>query len=169
MKWYTVDEDFLDYLRNFETRIPKINYGDDKLKPFFGSLFEIGDLVYITQVSHPQKRHTYLKEDVDFIKLYDNKRLVAVVNLNYMFPVHKNKLIEIEYGKIENFRIFDSELSKSGYITLLKKEMKQITSKQVNTKAIDLYKRKYDYPNDRVSQRCIDFKKLEQKCIEYKK
>ena len=63
MKWYTVEEDFLTYLRNYESRIPNIDYGDDKFKPFFGKLFEIGDLVYITQVSHPKSRHYTIKEN----------------------------------------------------------------------------------------------------------
>ncbi len=167
MKWYTVEEKFLTYLRNAERRIPKIDYGDDKFKPFFGKLFEIGDLVYITQVSSPKPRHSKMKENLDFIKLYDGKEIIAVVNLNYMFPVHKSKLIEVEYKNIENFRTFENNSKKNNYIVLLKKEMKEIRSRKVNDKAVALYKRKYDYPKDRVSLRCFDFKLLEQKCIEY--
>lgn len=55
--WVIVDEKYLDYLRGFEPRIPHSNYGEAKLKPFFGALFEVDELVYITQVSHPQTRH----------------------------------------------------------------------------------------------------------------
>ncbi|MCK4257597.1 MAG: type III toxin-antitoxin system ToxN/AbiQ family toxin [Halanaerobiales bacterium] len=171
MKWYTVEEKFLTYLRNVEKRIPKIDYGDDKFKPFFGKLFEIGDLVYITQVSSRKQRYLKMKENLDFIKLYDSKndskKIIAVVNLNYMFPVHKSKLIEVEYKNIENFRTFKDTSKKNSYIVLLKKEMKEIRDRNVNDKAVALYKRKYDYPEDRVSLRCFDFKLLEQKCIEY--
>jgi len=167
MKWCTVEEEFLTYLRNYENRIPKTDYGDDKFKPFFGKLFEFGDLVYITQVSHPQKRHHNIKEDKDFIKLYDGNRLIAVVNLNYMFPVHRSHLIDVEYKNIEDFRIFENEVNKSHYITLLKREMREIKIRKIDEKAVDLYKHKYDYPLDRVSTRCVDFKSLEQKCIEY--
>lgn len=140
---------------------------DDKFKPFLGALFSIGNLVYVTQVSHPQQRHKYMKEDMDFIKLYDRTRLIAVVNLNYMFPIHKSRLIEVEYKNIENFRTFESEKNRNDYITLLKREMKEIRTRKIDEKAVKLYKHKYDYPSDRVSNRCVDFKKLEQKCIEF--
>ena len=50
MKWCTVEEKYLKYLRSYEKRIHETNYGISKFKPFFGKLFEIGDLVYITQV-----------------------------------------------------------------------------------------------------------------------
>lgn len=167
MKWYTVDEAFLDYLRHHENRIPRTNYGPDKFKPFFGELFSIGDLVYITQVSHPQARHFSMREDVDFYKLYHGNRLIGVVNLNYMFPVYRSKLIEVKYGDIENFRTFETIEKKNSYISLMRKEMRAILSKNLDVSAQNLYIRKYDYPNDRISMRCIDFKDLEQKCIEY--
>ena len=44
MKWINVDENYLDYLRNVEPRIPRTDYGSDRYKPFFGVLFEAGDL-----------------------------------------------------------------------------------------------------------------------------
>lgn len=167
MEWYTVEDHYMNYLRNHESRIPRTDYGVNKFKPFFGELFEVGDLIFITQVSHPQSRHWKIRENVDFAKLYDGKRLIAVVNLNYMFPVHKNRLIKVTYKNIENFRLFKTDDEKSNYITLLKKEKKQIITKNINKKAFKLYKHKYDYPLDKISKRCIDFKNLEQICKEY--
>jgi protein AbiQ len=167
MKWYTVEEYFLNYLRNNEKRIPKTDYSK-RFKPFFGSLFEIGNLVYLTQVSHPKTRHISMKQSPDFIKLYDENTLIAVVNLNYMFPVCKKTLIHVEYKKIENFREFYNDIQKNNYIYLLKKEMKQIKKINIKNKAIKLYKRKYDFPENKISKRCFDFKYLEQKCAEYK-
>ena len=41
MKWINVDENYLDYLRSFEKRIPKTDYGSDKYKPFFGVLLRL--------------------------------------------------------------------------------------------------------------------------------
>ena len=66
MRWINVNEEYLNYLRTTENRIPRTDYGDDKYKPFFGVLFEIDDLYYITQVSHPQARHTNMKQQKDF-------------------------------------------------------------------------------------------------------
>jgi len=167
MRWYSIDEGYLTYLRGIEGRIPYIDYGSDKFKPFFGALFEIGDLVYLTQVSSPKPRHNRMGENVDFFKLYRGTRLVSVVNLNYMFPVPKNMLIKVNYGKIDEFLEFDSEESKSYYIGLLKLELREIKRKDINIKAQELYAFKYVHPEDNVSKRCFDFKMLEVKAVEY--
>lgn len=168
MKWYAVKEEFLNYIRKHESRIPKTDYGPDKFKPFFGALFEVGNLVYLTQVSHPRKRHYKLPANLDFIKLYNDKKLIAVVNLNYMFPVPKDQLIDVKYKNIQDFRTFNDEQERGKYISLMKKEMKQLKSIGINEKAERIYNLKYDYPENVISQRCIDFKDLEIKCKEYK-
>lgn len=68
MTWKIINEDYADFLRqNYEERIPKTDYGEDKLKPFFGELFRIGDLVYVTQVTSPKPRHFNLKQSIDFL------------------------------------------------------------------------------------------------------
>ena len=69
MKWINVNEEYTDYLRTFEPRIPNTNYGDDKYKPFFGVLFEKDEFYYITQVSHPQPRHEHMRQQEDFFKI----------------------------------------------------------------------------------------------------
>lgn len=94
MKWINVNESYLDYLRNSESRIPRTDYGDDRYKPFFGILFEKNNLYYITQISHAQSRHKNMKQQKDFYKIYDpaiSNRLIAVINLNYMFPIPKSE------------------------------------------------------------------------------
>lgn len=167
MRWLTIEKEYLDYLRSIESHIPLTDYGIDKYKPFFGELFKIKDIVYITQISHPQKRHYTLKENLDFYKLYRIKELIGVVNLNYMFPVHKNKIIDVRYKDIDKFRTFKDENEKNNYITILKKEMKEIKIKKIDEKAFELYNMKNNFPNNIISKRCIDFKLLEQKCLEY--
>ncbi len=165
MKWINVDEDYLDYLRSIENRIPRTDYGSDKYKPFFGVLFEVGDLYYITQVSHPQKRHIHMRQQKDFYKLFDPKnssRLIAVVNLNYMFPVPKKYTHNFEKSKIDTYRNFESESSKSKYINLLNMELKIINTLDLDEKALFIYNLKYSDPDNTVSKRCIDFKYMEQ-------
>lgn len=171
MDWINVDEDYLDYLREIEPRIPKTDYGDDKYKPFFGVLFEENGLYYITQVSHPQKRHIKMKQQKDFYKLYDpniKNRLIAVVNLNYMFPIPKNCTYEFKKKDIHLYRTFESEQQKSKYINLLNTELKIINTMKLDEKAIGIYNLKYQDPLDRVSKRCLDFKQLENAAKLYK-
>ncbi len=166
--WVVIDEKYLDFLRKTEKRIPFSDYGTDKYKPFFGVLFEIGDLAYVTQISHAQPRHMKLRNAPDFIKIFipdrnpmNPDRLVAVVNLNYMFPIHKSLIENLEYKDIEKHRTFKSPQEKSQYIDLLTKELAQINKLGVDTKAKKLYEKKKRFPSDAVSQRCIDFCALE--------
>lgn len=170
MEWINVNEKYLDYLRERERRIPKTDYGTDKYKPFFGVLFEVGDLYYVTQVSHPQDRHKNMKQQKDFYKLFDpnnHNRLIAVVNLNYMFPIPKQQTSSFIKKNIDTYRTFKSENEKSKYIDLLDTELLVINSMNIGNKAKELYKLKYDKPNDKVSKRCIDFKYMEQLAIKY--
>lgn len=164
MKWLVVDESYLNYLREKEPRIPKSDYGNDKYKPFFGELFETEDFYYITQVSHPQMRHYKMKDNIDFKKIYDPRnpsRLIAVVNLNYMFPIPKNEKIELEYKDIDLHRTFSSETEKSKYINLMKRELKAINDMHLEKNAYKIYVEKYEKPESQISRRCIDFKNIE--------
>lgn len=171
MEWINVNEQYLDYLRETEHRIPRTDYGNDRYKPFFGILFEVGDLYYITQVSHPQPRHNKMKQQKDFYKIYDPKnpkRLIAVINLNYMFPIPKEQTTPFEKKNIHTYRNFNSEDEKNKYIDLLDKELKVINSMDIGTKAQNLYNLKNSKPENIISKRCIDFKNMEQLAYAYK-
>lgn len=170
MKWINVNEKYLDYLRKTEQRIPRTDYGNDRYKPFFGILFEVGNLYYITQVSHPQPRHNKMKQQKDFYKIYDPKNpkhLIAVINLNYMFPIPKEQTFPFEKKNINTYRNFNSETEKNKYIALLDKELKVINSMDIGTKAENIYKLKYLKPDNNISKRCIDFKALEKLAVSY--
>lgn len=173
LEWIKVDKNYLDFLRVEEPRIPNSEYYDVRgrklLKPFFSPLFEMDDLVYVTQVSHPQERHLRLRNSADFIKVFkpDNEKtggvgdLYCVINLNYMFPVPKELIEKIENSKMDTYRDFDSEIEKSRYIDLLNKQIEKIRELRIEEMAIKLYERKYQFPDDRVSARCLDIKNLE--------
>lgn len=160
--WKIINEDYTDYLRNkYESRIPHTDYGADKFKPFFGELFRINDLVYVTQVTSPKPRHYKLKESIDFYKIYKDNKLISCVNLNYMFPVPKSELIDLKYKNIDNYVTFVSSKERSKYIQLLKYELSVINTLSLEQSASNLYQRKYSKPKDFVSLRCFDFKLLE--------
>ena len=165
MRWINVNEKYLDFLRKFEHRIPMTDYGTDKYKPFFGILFETDDYYYITQVSHAQKRHQKMRKQPDFFKIYDPKeltRLIAVVNLNYMFPIPKNEVSIFEKKNIDTYRTFKSNQERNKYIALLDSEMKMINTLNLEKAATSLYEKKYKFPDSKLSQRCLDYKALEE-------
>jgi protein AbiQ len=165
MQWINVNEKYLDYLRTFEKRIPLTDYGSDKYKPFFGILFESKNFYYITQVSHAQDRHKKMKNQLDFYKIYDPQqlhRLIAVVNLNYMFPIPKNEVTPFMKKDIDTYRTFKSEEEKSKYIDLLDTELKMINTMNLSKAAKELYEKKYSLPDSKIAKRCLDYKMLEE-------
>lgn len=163
MKWLIISEQYLAYLRTYEQRIPLSDYGKDRFKPFFGILFETDALYYVTQISSAKERHKSMKQNLDFLKLYDDKtnKLLAVVNLNYMFPVPKSEAIYLDYNKIQEHRDFHSEKQKSQYISFLKLELKLINQLSLSDAAQKLYQLKESYPEHFISKRCLDFKQLD--------
>lgn len=164
MKWINVNEQYLDYLRTIESRIPYTNYGDNKFKPFFGILFETNDLLYITQVSHAKERHKKMTKKKDFYKIYDSNnsnRLIAVINLNYMFPIPKTEITPFKKKDIESYRNFKSQEQRSKYIRLLNMEMKVINTMNLSLAAKEIYELKNTYPEHIISKRCLNFKQLE--------
>jgi protein AbiQ len=171
VNWKIINEDYLNYLRNnYEPRIPFSDYGLNKFKPFFGSLFDVDNsITYVTQISHPQERHKALKQNIDFYKIYHptDGRFIAVINLNYMFPIHKSLFTDLQYGDIEKYRIFNNLEEKSKYIDLLKIELVKINQLPVVKNALKIYELKYKYPENIITRRCFDFKKLEKICMEY--
>lgn len=77
----------------------------------------VGDLAYVTQVSSAKPRHNKIKANIDFQKIIHNDVLIAVVNLNYMFPVPVSEMTDLEYGKIEEYVDFKMILPKANTLT----------------------------------------------------
>lgn len=169
MYWCTIKENYIKYLKQFEQRIPNINYGKDKLKPFFAPLFKTDGLVYLTQITSPKPRHEKMKNQMDFVKYFSDKgKLLGAVNLNYMFPVPPEAIIPLTSNNIDTYRTFTSEKEKSQYIKFLQIQMQSIEKLNIDERAIKLYKHCQAKPNDRISLRCFDYTMLEQKCHEYR-
>jgi len=169
MIWCTINKEYISFLKNHDSRIPNIDYGNNGYKPFFSPLFEKDGLVYVTQVSSKKPRHLKMKESIDFVKIFDktNKKLISVINLNYMFPVPKSEIIEVKYKNIDNFRTFSSLNEKNKYIDLLRHEMKVINNKNIQTQALKVYT---SISKDSFfKNRCLPFLLLEKKAIEYSK
>ena len=168
LKWITVDEKYLDYLRtNVDSRIPNTNYGQNKLKPFFGVLFETENFAYVSQVSHPQDRHQHQKATMTFLKVFHNDTLICVINLNYMFPIPMDKISEMHYKDIEQYRIFATPKAKTDYVALLKKEMSIMQTMNIEKKAYKLYSLCKKHPETPVAKSCISFSALETACMNY--
>ena len=155
---YEIDSDYIEYLSAFEEHLfrnKKVT--QDFSRKYIGIILEIEGFKYFAPLSSFKPKHKRLCETDDFIKI----GVYAVINLNNMFPAPLNicKPVLISDIKNEHYK----NLIRAEY-RIIKQKSEQIVS---NARIV------YDHKliNDgksKLSQRCNNFKLLEEKCREYK-
>lgn len=172
MRWYLLDKDYVNYLRQFDDKVQNVHYGENSLKPFIGILITINDMHYCVPVSSPKRKHMYMNDSLDFIKLMNlNKtHMFGVINLNNMIPVKKECMTPLDYKSIGCQTDFSSETQKEGYIRLLKNELRSINEKadKIIANASRLRENCMNYPKGKYALRSCNFALLELKCAAYK-
>ena len=155
---YEIDSAYIEYLAGFEEHLfrnKKITQNFSR--KYIGIILEINGFEYFAPLSSFKPKHKRLCETVDFIKI----GIYAVINLNNMFPASLTlcKSVKIENIKNEHYR----DLVRAEY-RIIKQKTEQIIN---NAKDVYTHKMIND-GKSKLSQRCNDFKLLEQKCNEYK-
>jgi protein AbiQ len=164
LRWYIVDKEYVNYLREFDKKVENINY-NAKLKPYIGILITIGEFNYYVPISSAKEKHYKINEGMDFIKIMQDDRIIGVLNLNNMIPILDNNVKELKYKDIEKYRNFVDSKERTLYISFLSFELNLINNKveKIKKSAIKLYNEKINNPNSNISKRCCDFKLLEEK------
>ena len=155
--FYEIDGHYIDFLSKFSEHLfHNATKTQAHSRKYIGILFEIDGMKYFAPLSSFKPKHRRLTETIDFIKIGD----MAVLNLNNMFPVPdgvfalKNPNEELDFQ----------------YKTLLNNEIRIIRQKAgiilSNAQAVYRHKLTND-GKSKLSQRCNDFKLLEEKCREY--
>lgn len=164
-----IDNEYLDSLRKYEKRIPFQEYGQGHFKPFF-QVFRIQntEMSYVSQISHPKARTKDLPEHEDIVKLKNAQgEIIGVVNLNHMFPVFSDKIIEYNENMIREQYEPKSDEEIDKMIEQFRQYKNEIDTEFVSDKAIMLYQLKSEEPEHSVAGRTLNFKELEAKAVEY--
>ena len=156
--FYEIDEQYINYLSQFSEHLFKnAKITQKHSRKYIGILFEINEIKYFAPLSSFKPKHKRLSETIDFIKIGD----MAVINLNNMFPVPDG----IFLPKNPNL---ETDLQYKNLLNNERRIIKQKTEQIINN-ARSVYNHKLT--NDgklKLSQRCNDFRLLEEKCREYK-
>lgn len=170
LKWYIVDKEYVSYLKEFDNKVENIDYSN-RFKPYLGIIITINEINYYVPISSVKEKHYKMNEDIDFIKISENDRILGVLNLNNMIPIDNDSVKNLKYSEIEKYRNFKTNKEKSLYISLLNMELELINSRieKIKANAFKLYNEKNNRPNSKISKRCYDFKVLEEKCRKYKR
>lgn len=157
LKFYEVDGEYIKYLKeNGDNRIPNIEYNKHK-KFFCGIVLTINNFNYFAPVSSfNRKLHTvFLIMDKD--KKTKEDKSISSLRFSFMFPC------PIEFLSQKDFLKEDKK-----YQILLRKELHycNVNIEKIKKQAISVYKLGIN-ENTRKKYNICDFKKLEEKCLEY--
>ena len=161
MKFYHIKEDFITYLRQFDT---KVSENKNQTRPYIGIVLEVNSVKYYAPFSSPKPKHKKMKNGKDFRKI--NNGLYGAINFNNMIPVLDSALIEIDIANIADVkyrRLLQNQYNsikadEKGILKTAENLRKLIFDAETNLSAHDKV----------IKQRCCDFVLLEEKYIEWK-
>lgn len=157
LKLYYLDEKYIDYLRQFDSKVP---YNKNRTRPFVGVVYSYNNFNYFAPLSSPKPKHLKMNpHSLDIFKL-DNGKL-GIVNLNNMIPTPEFCLTEV-LPLVENKQY---KILLKNQLTELNNKKRQLMSK---TKQFQMRVQK-GHVSSSISNRCCNFKLLEEKCLEYEK
>ena len=161
MKFYHIKEDFITYLRQFDTKIAE---NKNQTRPYVGIVLEVNSVKYYAPFSSPKPKHKKMKNGKDFRKI--NNGLYGAINFNNMIPVLDSALIEIDIANIADVkyrRLLQNQYNsikadEKGILKTAENLRKLIFDAETNLSAHDKV----------IKQRCCDLALLEEKYIEWK-
>jgi len=131
MKFYTVDDDYINYLKTIDTKVPN-NYNGKR--PYVGVLLVINGHDYFAPLTSYKPQQDSIKNNITIYKLHekgneDNK--LGMIHLNNMIPIINTHLKPVIFTEQSHF-----------YKKILMKQLDFIKSNQneIVDKANKLYK-----------------------------
>ena len=168
MDWYVLDDQYINYLKNYDKKVPDIDYGPYRMKAFIGIVLKtIDGFDYLAPLTSYKPRFQEMSDSIEFIKIRDNNgRILGALDINYMVPAPQSCYEMLTLDNIGNYRRFKDEREKYQYWRLLKKELNYLNQKEVKVKgsAERLLHLIEQNPNHPLAHRCCSFGTLEMAC-----
>ena len=156
--FYEVNKQYTEYLARFDKKVP-LEHENRGLRKFVGIVLDINGIKYYAPMSSPKPKHKNLSPTMpDLFKIKDGE--YGVINLNNMIPVPDNCLTKVV---IRN--ILDEK-----YKLLLSNQYREINNhaQKIRRKAEKLYHLINSCKNNKLKERCCQFKYLEKKMVHFK-
>ncbi len=161
MKFYHIKEDFIAFLRQFDSKVAE---NKNQSRPYVGVVLEINSVKYYAPFSSPKQKHKKMKNGKDFRKI--NNGMYGAINFNNMIPVLDSALIEIDIANISDVKY--RRLLQNQYNSI-KADEKCILKTAENLRKLIFEDENNLSEHDRiVKQRCCNLVLLEEKYIEWK-
>ena len=159
ISFYEIDDDYIDYLRQFDNKILSTKDGDRKCsRKYIGIMMHNRDYKYFIPLS------SYKSKTYD--NMYESKSLkkignMAVLRINNMIPVIDEVIHKVDFNSIID----------QNYKCLLQSEYRIIKSREkeirIDSRIIYFYRLNDKNKDKGLYRLCCDYKLLEEKSKEY--
>ena len=170
MKLYSVSDNYINYLRNFDDKVYDNKETNRKnTRKYLGIVLNINNFNYYIPLSSPKKtdyyKNTIRKSIIPIIRIiscHESKNtpcLKATLRLSNMIPVPDSELT-----------LYNPSIEKNkNYKILIEKELEFIkkNSQLIHKYAKIIYNQKTNNHSVSYLKSVVDFKLLESKCIDY--
>ena len=160
LKLYSINIKYVRDLHKADDRVQSVSPQIHKnRRPLIGVVIIADHYQYCIPLDHPKEKHYSMKNDIDFMRIIVNDKLIGILNFNNMIPVDETVISLLNIKPEKN----DSPET-AAYKKLCTKELDWIQKNQeiIIKRANKLYqfiisgKANYGLRN-----RCVDFSKLE--------
>ena len=104
IRFYEIDPKYIDYLLPYAPHLyANKQPGQNNERKYIGVVLRVNDMDYFAPLSSAKKKHKYIEEGLDFIKV----KHYAVINLNNMFPVPSSVCTPVDFSKEKNTKYRD--------------------------------------------------------------
>lgn len=107
LKFYDVDENYIDFLKQYDEQVPNIKY-DSVNKFVCGIVLQVNGIDYVAPISHNTK---VVKTS---LPVYCKGKIISIIRFSFMFPA------KFEYLTVKDFAAIAETDSK--YADLLRTE-----------------------------------------------
>ncbi len=157
IKFYHITEAYVEYLRPCA---PHLFYNRQeegrRRRKYIGIVLHIHHMDYFAPLSSFKEKHAAMRDSLDLIKVKN----YAVINLNNMFPVPEGQYEYVDIAREEDDKYRDLLRAEYRYIKKMEDKIRRSASL--------LYRKKVEGKKCAVTERCIDFRKLEELCRRYR-
>lgn len=152
LKFYEVDKNYINYLKQFDSKIPNIDY--DKHDKFIcGILFNVNDINYYAPISSfnkQQKTNVLIKNK--------KKQVTSSIRLSFMFPVPTDCIKDFDISKEHGFY---------KYLLIEELDFCNKNSNKIINKALHIYDTVINGKDLIMQKNCCNFKALEKAYLQY--
>lgn len=159
ISFYEVDDDYIDYLRQFDNKILSTKDGDRKhSRKYIGIMFHNGTCKYFIPLSS-YKPNTYdnMYESISLKKIGN----MAVLRINNMIPVIDQVVHPIKFNDISDMNYKYLLMSEYRIIKNREREIRK------DSRIVYFYRLNEDNKGKKLYNLCCDYQLLEEKSKQY--